>query len=311
MSTKILTSAKFAVDFYELTKDQHENPDKYRGWSYGIESLTKALGGIRRNQFILFGGSQKAGKTTLGLNVAAALGKQGVPFLWVSLEMKHDRTAAALFSNIANIERKRFRDIQLDDGDWESLRHSVAEVSKWPGFWNYGATNVLSIRALWEQIKFERDILPQVVFVDYVQLMEDPDYNGSRSQEVAKISRSMKLWTNEEDEVTVVAMAQLNRESIRKGLMDANSFLDSGQLERDMDVGIIMERIQDKNTKQYHPNKRMLKIVGAREAGEADIMVWVDYTKARVTDIAPGQGNDINDVSNQRMNTPTKGQYEK
>lgn len=69
---KTLTSARFAVDFYELTKDQHENPEKYRGWSYGLDSLTKALGGIRRNQFILLGDSQKSGKTTLGLNVAAA-----------------------------------------------------------------------------------------------------------------------------------------------------------------------------------------------------------------------------------------------
>jgi replicative DNA helicase len=133
---KTLTSARFAVDFYELTKDQHENPEKYRGWSYGLDSLTKALGGIRRNQFILLGGAQKSGKSTMGLNVAAALGKQGVTFLWISLEMKHEQMGAALFSNIANIERKRFRDIELDDGDWEGLRHAVGVVSKWPGFWN-------------------------------------------------------------------------------------------------------------------------------------------------------------------------------
>jgi replicative DNA helicase len=78
---------------------------------------------------------------------------------------------------------------------------------------------------------------PAVLIVDYVQLMSGPVRN-SREQEVAAISRGLKLLAKEE-QVCVVALAQLNRNVEMRGdgaSPQLSDLRDSGSLEQDPDI---------------------------------------------------------------------------
>jgi replicative DNA helicase len=84
---------------------------------------------------------------------------------------------------------------------------------------------------------------PAMVVVDYMQLITPESTRSgeaSRAQEVAKISRGLKLIATEFN-VPVIALAQFNRGAVgRKPLV--TDFKDSSQIEQDASVILLLHR---------------------------------------------------------------------
>src|SRR4029450_9838095 len=68
--------------------------------------------------------------------------------------------------------------------------------------------NLMEIRAKARRLKQRHDL--KLIVVDYLQLMSSPKRTESRQQEVAELSRGLKLLAKEV-ECPVVAVSQLNR----------------------------------------------------------------------------------------------------
>jgi hypothetical protein len=68
--------------------------------------------------------------------------------------------------------------------------------------------NLLEIRAKARRLKQRHDL--KLIVVDYLQLMTPPKWTASRQQEVAGLSRGLKLLAKE-IECPVIAVSQLNR----------------------------------------------------------------------------------------------------
>jgi replicative DNA helicase len=83
----------------------------------------------------------------------------------------------------------------------------------------------------------------KLVVVDYLQLMTSPKRTESRQQEVADLSRGLKLLAKE-IECPVVAVSQLNRgPEQRTDKKPAMSDLrESGSIEQDADMVILLHR---------------------------------------------------------------------
>ena len=94
----------------------------------------------------------------------------------------------------------------------------------------------------------EKDI--QLVIVDYLQLMTTNGRASSREQEIAEISRTLKGIARELN-VPVIALSQLNRAAEtredKKPIMA--DLRESGSIEQDADVVMLMSRFYDKETK--------------------------------------------------------------
>jgi replicative DNA helicase len=117
----------------------------------------------------------------------------------------------------------------------------------------------MEIRAKARRLKQRHNL--RLVVVDYLQLMSSPKKVESRQQEVAEMSRSLKLLAKEL-EVPVIAISQLNRgpeqrQDKRPQLADLR---ESGAIEQDADMVILLHR------EDFYERE-------SPRAGEADLIV--------------------------------------
>ena len=104
--------------------------------------------------------------------------------------------------------------------------------------------NITEIRSKCRKLKLEKNI--GLVVIDYLQLISGSNSrkNGSREQEIAEISRSLKILAKELN-IPVIALSQLSRgpdqrkDDHRPMLSDLR---ESGSIEQDADIVIFLYR---------------------------------------------------------------------
>jgi replicative DNA helicase len=80
-----------------------------------------------------------------------------------------------------------------------------------------------------------------LVIVDYLQLMTARDPKANREAQVSEFARGLKLLSREQN-VCVVAMAQLNREAGDHGRPTMAHLRESGGIEANADVVVLLHR---------------------------------------------------------------------
>jgi replicative DNA helicase len=109
-----------------------------------------------------------------------------------------------------------------------------------------GSINIVDIRAKARRMRTGRKGL-SLIIVDYLQLMSHPSMGGrrpdSRQQEIAEISRSLKMLAKELD-IPVIAISQLNRDPERRQdkRPQLSDLRESGAIEQDADVVMFIHR---------------------------------------------------------------------
>ncbi|ASW57282.1 replicative DNA helicase [Plantactinospora sp. KBS50] len=126
-----------------------------------------------------------------------------------SLEMSKVEIVMRLLSAEARVPLHVLRSGQLSDDDWTKLARCMGEISEAPLFVDDTPNmNLMEIRAKARRLKQRHDL--KMIVVDYLQLMSSPKRVESRQQEVAELSRGLKLLAKEV-ECPVIAVSQLNR----------------------------------------------------------------------------------------------------
>jgi replicative DNA helicase len=273
--SQTINSKDLAKHWIDTQRKKHEHPELYKLKSTGLVSLDNALGGgVEPGQFVLVGGAQKSGKTTLLSCMTEAFAKQGMKILFLSGEMTTLQTANLFFSRMARIDRTRIRSVSLDNDDWVKLDRVAEQFAEFGIWWNHGFSTVSDIDKIVVGIEKSTGEAFDAIIVDYIQLMEAPEIKGkgNRVQELEYISRNLKRRSINTlgNPALVVAATQMNRQSIRGSLYDANSFLGSGSLERDMDIGMIIHSVVDPITHFEDRYQKEIVIVGSRETGNND-----------------------------------------
>jgi replicative DNA helicase len=126
-----------------------------------------------------------------------------------SLEMSKIEIVMRLLAAEARVPLHVLRSGQLSDDDWTKLARRMGEISEAPIFVDdTPSMNLMEIRAKARRLKQRHDL--KLIVVDYLQLMTSPKRTESRQQEVADLSRGLKLLAKEV-ECPVIAVSQLNR----------------------------------------------------------------------------------------------------
>ena len=148
---------------------------------------------------------------------------------------------------------------EMSERDWRKVSETTSRISEAPLFVDDSANVTMTeIRSKCMRLKQQHNL--GLVVVDYLQLMTTGKQVESRQQEVAVLSRNLKLLAKDLD-IPVVAVAQLNRgpeaRTDKKPMMA--DLRESGSLEQDADIIILLHRPE-----YYNKDDR---------PGEADIIV--------------------------------------
>ena len=216
---------------------------------------------------------------------AYAATRANIPVAIFSLEMAKDQVANRILCSEALVDSNAVRTGELTDEDLSKLAETSGELSQAQIFIDDTAgISVMEIRAKCRKLKLEKNI--GLVIIDYLQLVQGSGKTSSREQEIAEISRSLKILAKEIN-VPVIALSQLSRApeqrpDHRPMLSDLR---ESGSIEQDADIVMFLDRSADEAeaSRDDRPDEGVTRIVVAKNRsgpiGDVDLMFLPASTK--------------------------------
>lgn len=252
------TSIEAAI--HEIEQAQSRGGDMV-GVPTGFAELDEMTHGLHGGQLIILAARPAVGKSTLALDFARnAAVRHNRATVFFSLEMGRAEIAMRMLSAESQIPLQNMRKGSIADSDWTRLAAVRGQINDAPLYIDDSPNMTLvEIRAKCRRLT-QRVPLKMIV-IDYIQLMTSGKKVESRQQEVSEFSRALKLLAKELN-VPVIAISQLNRnsEQTKDKKPEISQLRESGSLEQDADVVILLHR----------------EAIGEREhprAGEADLIL--------------------------------------
>lgn len=246
-SAVALTERRAADETRPIANDLAAVIDRvYEGCSTGIMTgltdLDQITTGMHAGQLIVVAARPGMGKTALAMTLAYELTRGEIPVLFHSLEMPRDELIMRLLALDTGVSVTDMRRGTVPPDQRESLIQAASLLYDLPLYINdRSLINVMQIAASARLAKRRWNI--GCLIVDYVQLIEAVDTKASREQQIASMSRSLKLLAKSLG-IPVIMLAQLNREvEKRKDKRPMLSDLrESGAIEQDADQVWMLHR---------------------------------------------------------------------
>lgn len=231
-----------AVRFGQLVKD-------WQAWDHNSDDVIATPwpevndwlnGGLAKGRLVTIGGRPSVGKSLGGLNVAAHAAENGHGSIFFSLEMSKNEVATRVLAAGGSADMGELIRRQISEANLGRIEQYALRYSDMP-LWVDDRERVTV-----EQIAAKCRSIPdlRLAVVDYLQLVRPSDSRVSREQQVAHISRSLKIMAREL-EIAVVVAAQLNRGPVRDGKPREPTIADlreSGAVEQDSDQVLLLHR---------------------------------------------------------------------
>ncbi len=228
------------LQVYENLTKLSENPDELRGTPTGYDDLDNVIVGMGNSDLVLIGARPGMGKTSFAMNIAVSAALKTKKAVCVfSLEMSAEQLANRMLSSEAQIDSYKMRSGKLEGEDWKAIAYASNKLSEAEIY--IDDTPGVTVTAMKSKLRRVKNL--GLVIIDYLQLMQGDRHNDNRVQEVADISRGLKLLAKELN-VPVITCAQLsrgpeNRPDKRPMLSDLR---DSGAIEQDADIVLFLYR---------------------------------------------------------------------
>lgn len=225
-----------------LIEKAHQCKGTLTGIPTGLNSLNRLTGGWQTGDLILLAARPSVGKTALALDMVRAAMDSRKKVAFFSLEMARHQLVQRLIAQAKGFDLHSLRTGQLEEAEWVSLAHAVGRLSQQP-LWidDRSGLTVFDINSQCRRLQREHGL--DLVFIDYLQLMDSTRSTTSREQEVAQISRGIKGLAKEL-RIPVVALSQLSRalETRVDRRPKLSDLRESGSLEQDADIVMFLYR---------------------------------------------------------------------
>lgn len=199
---------------------------------------------LKPGQLVTVGAATGGGKSLFGMNLAAHVALTRCrPALVASMEMGGSELMARLTAAEAMVDLDRLVRRKLTDHDWAKVIKVTDRMQNARNFILDDSPN-LTLSKIRARLRWMagHGQPAAIVVADYLQLMtpEGSSSNGNRAQEVALISRGLKLMAME-FEIPVIALAQFNRNAAGREPV-VTDFKDSSAIEQDSNVIVLMHK---------------------------------------------------------------------
>lgn len=225
---------------YDRLQKLRTAPEEVLGMPTGFTGLDNVLVGLGNSDLVLVGARPGMGKTSFAMNLATAAAKRtGKAVCVFSLEMSAEQLTSRILSSEALIDSYALRRGELSDDDWTHLAHAASELSECEIL--IDDTTGITVSGMKSKLRRVKNL--GMVVIDYLQLMQSERRIDNRVQEVADISRNLKLMAKEFN-VPIITCAQLSRgpESRTDKRPMLSDLRDSGAIEQDADIVMFLYR---------------------------------------------------------------------
>ena len=270
------------VESFTKLEELYNQKQHVTGVPTGFIDLDRMTAGLHGSEFILIAARPAMGKSAFALNIATyAATRANVPVAIFSLEMSKEQVGNRILCSEALVDSNNVRTGDLNDEELSKLAETSGELSQAPIYIDDTAgITITEMRARCRKLKLEKNI--GLVVVDYLQLIQGSGKTSGREQEIAEISRSLKILAKEL-EIPVIALSQLSRavearDDHRPMLSDLR---ESGSIEQDADIVMFLYR--DDYYNEDSPEKNVAEVIIAKQrAGSTGTvkLAWIgNYTK--------------------------------
>jgi len=228
---------------YQIIETLQAQRGLVTGVPSGFTDLDELTSGFQKSDLIIVAARPAMGKTSLVLNMAMNAATEADKSIGIfSLEMSKEQLFLRLLTSEARVDQHRFRGGYLGEQDYQRLVDAFARLHDAKVFIDdTPSVGILEMRAKCRRLKMEHGL--DMIVVDYLQLMQGRGRFESRQQELASISRALKILAKELD-VPIIALSQLSRatETRSDHRPQLSDLRESGALEQDADVVMFIFR---------------------------------------------------------------------
>lgn len=223
----------FMQQVMEVVEKMEEDSNKGMDYSLytGLQDLDNKICGLHKQELTIIGARPGVGKTTLALQIAEHIAERGIETAIISLEMSEIQIIQKMLSKKTRINSYKMRMATLEDKDWEKIAEATAQIPKLPIHLITNARTLQHIENIARKLKNKNNL--GLLIIDYIQLIKNKGKFNNREQEVADITRTLKLLSLELD-IPIIGLCQLNRNAskVEPTLADLR---ESGSIEQDAD----------------------------------------------------------------------------
>ncbi len=213
-----------------------ENPTS-PGIQTGLYDIDKALCGLMEGDLIIIAARPSFGKTALALNIAQTAAKADHKVLIISCEMTIKQLLTRFLVQSTGIPYHLVMGGRLTKHQCNLLSQAASLFAKLP-------IQIVDSSGI-SDIETERIIAkhkPDLVIVDYLQLMTAKGNFTNRECEISYLSRSLKAIAKRYS-IPVLVLSQLNREASKnKRRPQLHDLRESGAIEQDADVVLFIHK---------------------------------------------------------------------
>lgn len=251
----------------------------------GLVDLDEALnGGLRPGEVSIVAARTNVGKSLLSMGIAnhmASLGR-GIGVLYVTLEMQHTSFTARMISASAAVSMGAIRRVCLNPSQWQRVTEATAEAAKKDIFFADNSSQTMSSvysSALECSRRLARDGKRLgLVVVDHIGLVKpsaEAMKRANREQQVAETSRALR-YIAQEVGCHVLGIAQIGRAFEKDGgerMPKLHHLRESGSIENDADVVMILHRERDAKTGLFTNDKPPALAIAKGRMDETAVML--------------------------------------
>lgn len=272
------------IEEFKRRQEAH-NEGKIHGVPSRIQLINVITGSYKGGSLFILAARPSMGKTAFALSEAFHIASLNIPVLFFSLEMMYKELVERYFVGYSEVNSYYMKNGTLNAQDWKKIDETVVKASQLPIYVDETSCAELSYIQNVSKIQKKKNGI-QIIFVDYLQLVQVPSMRNNREQEISYISRSLKALSKQLD-VPVVALSQLNRavenraglEGKRPQLSDLR---ESGAIEQDADIVAFVHRDSYYDRDNLELKNQAEIIFRKNRGGELmDVPVWVSDNKVR------------------------------
>ena len=267
----------------EMLQKAAETAGGLTGVPTGYTKLDEKTSGWQKSDLVIIAGRPAMGKTSFALSLAKNIAVDyKFPIAFFSLEMSNVQLVNRLISNVCSISGSKMLNGQLSHDEWERLDKDIRKLQGSPIYIDdTPGLSIFELRTKARRLVREKGV--KIIMIDYLQLVNANGMRfGSRQEEVAKISQSLKGLAKELD-IPILALSQLNRtvegrEGVEGKRPQLSDLRESGAIEQDADMVMFVHRpeyyhiFQDDKGRDLHGMAQII-IAKHRKGATGDVLL--------------------------------------